>query len=263
MKDIIKFVAVYWQNIVTKFSLFVLGMLSFTAYAEVHLSSSENFTQENSIQYCRDIGTGWRALSIRELYKLPENTSFKAGFSYWSATKLASGDAEVGTGSEGDGGIVAMIGYSFFPKERNITLSPPTKRIAAACTNTPESKQMRDYALTPHGTEDKGSELLWHSLDTTDKQRKYTYESAKEMCENLTLNGRMWRLPTADELYGIVDTAFIRPSVDMKFFGSMMHRYYWTSDTLNEHEAYAVGFKLGSVATVVKTESAYARCVSE
>lgn len=255
--------AVYWQNIVTKFSLFALGVLSFTAYAEVHLSSSENLTQENAIQYCRNLGTGWRALSIRELYKLPENTPFTTGFSYWSATKVASGDVEVGTGSEGDGGIVAMIGYSFFPKERNITLSPPTKKIAAACTNVLESKQIRDYALTTKGTEDKGSELLWHSLDATDKQRKYTYESAKEMCENLTLHGRIWRLPTADELYGIVDTDFIRPSVDMKFFGPMMHRYYWTSDLLNEREAYAVGFKLGSVASVVKTESSYARCVSE
>ncbi|MDP3586795.1 MAG: DUF1566 domain-containing protein [Sulfuricurvum sp.] len=246
-----------------KYSFILVSVLSFTASAQVHLSSSENLTQENAIQYCRDLGTSWRALSIRELYKLPENTPFMAGFSYWSATKVPSGDVEVGTGSEGDGGIVAMIGYSFFPKERNITLSPPTKKIAAACTNIPDSKQMRDYALTPQGTEDNGSELLWHSLDATDKQRKYTYESAKEMCENLSLNGRMWRLPTADELYGIVDTAFIRPSVDMKFFGPMMHRYYWTSDTLNEHEAYAVGFKLGSVASVVKTESSYARCVSE
>lgn len=139
--------AVYWQNIVKKYSFLLLSVLSFTASAQVHLSSSENLTQENAIQYCRDLGTSWRALSIRELYKLPENTSFTTGFSYWSATKVASGDVEVGTGSEGDGGIVAMIGYSFFPKERNITLSPPTKKIAAACTNVPESKQIRDYAL--------------------------------------------------------------------------------------------------------------------
>lgn len=49
----------------------------------------------------------------------------------------------------------------------------------------------------------------------------------------------------------------------MHYFGAMMHRYYWTSDTLNEREAYAVGFKLGSVATVNKAETVYVRCVSE
>jgi hypothetical protein len=263
MKLIKAFAAGYWQNIVTKFSLFAMSVLSFTAYAEVYLSPSENLTQENAVQYCRDLGVSWRALSIQELFALPKTTPFTEGFSYWSGMKIISGNAITGTGSEGDGGVIEVLGYSFFPKERNITLSPPTKKISVVCTNASEIKQIRDYRLTPQGTEDKGSGLLWHSLDATDKQRKYTYESAKEMCENLSLNGRIWRLPTADELYGIVDTAFIRPSVDMNFFGPMIHRYYWTSDTLNEREAYAVGFKLGSVATVVKTESAYARCVSE
>ena len=159
--------------------------------------------------------------------------------------------------------MIEVLGYSFFPKERNITLSPLTKKIAAACTNSPESKQIRDYHVTPQGTEDKGAGLLWHPLEATDKRAKYSFDQAKEICENLTLDGRLWRLPSTDELYGIVDTAFIRPSVDMKFFGPMMHRYYWTGDSLNEKEAYVVGFKLGSVATVNKSELAHTRCVSD
>lgn len=152
---------------------------------------------------------------------------------------------------------------SAFPKERNITLSPGWKKIAAACTNEPESKRIRNYTLTPEGTLDSYSGILWDDLNATDKRAKYTYDDAKEMCDNLTRYGRSWRLPSTDELYGIIDYDFTRPSVDMKFFGVMMQRYYWTADSLNEKEAYVVGFKLGSIATAPKKESAYARCVSE
>lgn len=202
-------------------------------------------------------------MSIKELFALPKTTPFSDGFSYWSFNRGASDNTEIGTGSEGDGGIIAMVGYSFYPKERNISLSPPTKKIAAACINTPEASSEHHYRITSAGTEDKDSLLLWHSLEATDKRAKFTYEKAKEECENLTLGGRSWRLPTTDELYGIVDYTYYRPSVDMHYFGAMMHRYYWSSESLNTQEAYVVGFKLGSVATVNKTESAYVRCVSE
>ena len=43
----------------------------------------------------------------------------------------------------------------------------------------------------------------------------------------------------------------------------MMSRYYWSDDTFGEHEAYVVGFKLGSVATSTKSNHSYFRCVSD
>ena len=242
---------------------FFLPLLSTLAWGEVHVSKSESYSQEQAHEYCRNLGSSWRQMSIQELFSLSNSALFSENFSYWSSNRAPSDNTEIGTGSEGDGGIIAMVGYSFYPKERNITLSPPRKKIAAACTNTPEKKPSQNYRLTPKGVEDKNTALLWHSLETTDKRAKYTYELAQEQCNNLTLGARTWRLPTTDELYGIVDYTYFRPSVDMKYFGAMMHRYYWTSDTLNEREAYVVGFKLGSVATVSKTESAYVRCVSD
>lgn len=202
-------------------------------------------------------------MSIGELFSLPSSTPFRDTFSYWSANQGPSDNTVIGSGSEGDGGIIATLGYSFFPKERNITLSPPTKRIAAACVNTPVSVRKQDYVMMVEGTVDRTNGLLWHTLDATDKRAKYTFDQANEMCENLTLNGRNWRLPTLEELYGIVDYSRFRPTVDMKYFGPMMHRYYWTADSLNDTEAYVVGFKLGSVATVLKKEEAYVRCVSD
>lgn len=258
-----RFAADYWPNVVRNFSLFLLLALGVSAQAQIHLSVGETYTQEAAREYCRDLGNGWRQMQISELFALPKNTPFGENFSYWSADIVSSDSTIIGSGSEGDGGIIAMVGFSFYPKERNITLSPPTKKIAAACTNSPKILRLRDYHAVAEGSEDKQSGLVWHSLDATDKRAKYTHEQAKEMCENLTLHGRSWRLPSIDELYGIVDYDFTRPSVDMKYFGPMMHRYYWTSDSLNEKEAYVVGFKLGSIATAVKKESAYARCVSE
>lgn len=227
------------------------------------MSQGESYTQEQAHDYCRALGSQWRQMSIQELFSDTDTTHFREDFSYWSFDRAPSDNTEIGTGSEGDGGIIAMLGYSFYPKERNITLSPPSKKIAAACTNLPEKKPFRNYQMRLNGVEDKNSGLLWHLLEATDKRTKYTYEQAKEQCDNLTLNARTWRLPTTEELYSIVDYSYYRPSVDMKYFGAMMHRYYWSSDTLNENEAFAVGFKLGSVATINKTESAYVRCVSD
>lgn len=245
---------------VRRFSV-LIPLLATFAWGDVHLTSTESYTQEQADEYCRSLGSSWRQMSIQELFA--HKGRFHEGFSYWSHTKGPSDNTEIGTGSEGDGGIIAMVGYSFYPKERNITLSPPSKKIAAACTDTPLKHPSRNYQMTSQGVEDKSASLVWHLLDATDKRAKYTYDQAKEQCDNLTLNARTWRLPTTDELYSIVDYTYYRPSVDMKYFGAMMHRYYWTSDTLNEREAYVVGFKLGSVATVNKTESAYVRCVSD
>lgn len=246
----------------SRFSI-LLSLFCSLSWGEVHLSKSESYTQEQAREYCRNLGSSWRQMSIQELFTLPANTLFSESSSYWSYNRAPSDNTEIGTGSEGDGGIIAMVGYSFYPKERNVTLSPPTKRISAACINVPEKTQSRNYHITLKGTEDKSSALLWHSLDATDKRAKYTYDQGKEQCENLTLHGRVWRLPNVEELYGIVDYTHFRPSVDMKYFGAMMHRYYWSSESLNGQEAFAVGFKLGSVATVNKGESAYVRCVSD
>jgi hypothetical protein len=249
-----------WRIIVRRFSLLLLAGLSL--HAEIQLSDAENYTQEEARLYCRDLGAGWRQMSIQELF-FSSPSLFRSNYSYWSGEQGPSDTTVIGTGSEGDGGKIAMVGYSFYPKERNITLSFPTKKIGAACTNAPMDKGEKHFVHTAMGTEDKSSSLLWHTLDATDKKKKYTFEKAKEHCENLSLSGRSWRVPTLNELYGIVDNSHYRPSVDMKFFGSMMHRYYWTSDTLNETEGYVVGFKLGSVATVSKKEEAYVRCVSD
>jgi hypothetical protein len=251
--------------IIVKLSKVFLSFILLTpaVWGEIHLAPTEEYTQEGAGEYCRALGKGWHLMHIGEIYCLPKTTTFNANYSYWSSNQTPADNSEIGTGSEGDGGKTPILGYSFYPKERNITLSPGWKRISAACTDEVKSQRIRDYRITTEGVVDPYPGITWLSLDTTDKRAKYTYDDAKEMCENLSLYGRSWRLPTTDELYGIVDYAFTRPTVDMKFFGVMMQRYYWTSDSLNEKEAYVVGFKLGGIATAPKKELVYVRCVSE
>lgn len=242
-------------------SLFLILMVATSLNAGVYLSKSEEYTQEDASRYCLE--HGWRPMQIQEIFNLPHSTMFSPGFSYWSATNVMTGEAIIGTGSEGDGGVLAHVGLAYYAKERNVTPSPENKKIAAICTDAPPPKQIRNYTFDKLGIKDAQNGLLWYLLDATDKKAKYTYEGAVQMCENLSLGGRNWRLPTLDEMYSTVDYSFSRPTIDMKYFGSVMQRYYWTSDTLNENSAFVVGFKLGSVATVNKTETAYVRCVSE
>ena len=258
-----RFEAGCWQSIVLRYSL--IPLLLFTAVsAEIRLSPSEEYSQEQAMGYCRELGSGWRAMAIGEIYALAKTTPFKEGYSYWSSTTITSGTAVIGTGSEGDGGVMEELGFAFYPKERNVTFTPRWKKIAAICTDDPlPPKKIRRYRKTDQGTMDDENGLLWHDLDATDKKARYTYDQAKEMCENLTLYGRSWRLPTSDELYGIVDYDYVRPTLDMRYFGTVMHRYYWSADELNDKEAYVVGFKLGSVATASKKDSTHARCVSD
>lgn len=250
-----------WWNIVKNVSLFLILMIATSLNAGVYLSQSEEYTQESASRYCLE--HGWRSMQIQEIFNLPRSTTFAPEFSYWSTTNIMTGEAIIGTGSEGDGGVLMHVGLAYYAKERNVTPSPESKKIAAICTDAPPPKQIRNYTLDKLGTKDEQNGLLWHSLDTTDKKAKYTYDGAVQMCENLSLGGRNWRLPTVDEMYSTVDYSFTRPTIDMKYFGPVMQRYYWTSDTLNENSAFVVGFKLGSVATVNKTESAYVRCVSD
>jgi hypothetical protein len=242
-------------------SLFFLLMVTVSLKAQVYLSPTEEYSQESAVRYCQD--HGWRPMQIQEIFNLSHSISFTSGFSYWSATDVITGEAVIGTGSEGDGGVLAHVGLAFYPKERNVTPSPEHKKIAAICTDLPPPKPIRNYTIDKLGTKDGENGLLWHSLDATDKKAKYTYEGAVEMCQNLSLGGRSWRMPTLDEMYSTVDYSFSCPTIDMKYFGSVMQRYYWTSDTLNENSAFVVGFKLGSVATVSIKEDVYTRCVSE
>jgi hypothetical protein len=110
---------------------------------------------------------------------------------------------------------------------------------------------------------DSQNHLIWLDLEQTGVNTKKAFTLAQEYCEALSIDERMWRLPTVEELYSIVDYKEAFPSVNTALFGKMYKRYYWSDDSFGQNHAYVVGFKIGSVATSTKTNSSYFRCVSD
>ncbi len=233
--------------------------------AELYESPLQDLDFDAAQRYCAERGEGWRVPTIRELFGLRGSGRFSHEISFWSADTAYDGISRDVTGSEGDAGQQrgSQIGYSFYLRDGDVTLSPLTKRIGVICTETPASVYKPSFEKSEEGVLDHENDLLWAPLDAYDKKSKQTFEGAREFCENLDHGGRSWRLPTLDELYAIVSYERSTPSVDTAVFGVMMSRYYWSDDAFNDAQAYVVGFKLGSVATSGKENRSYFRCVSD
>jgi hypothetical protein len=137
------------------------------------------------------------------------------------------------------------------------------------------------YTLNGDGTTtDNVTGLLWQSSDdgllynwfeasgTTDAV--YNPGGVVDVCGDLGLGGYDdWRLPTENELMGIINYDLNSPSIDLASFSDTANIDYWTSTThaLYQDEAWIVDFAFpivpyGSVKYVSKDITAYrVRCV--
>lgn len=223
-------------------------------------------TFEKAQATCKSMGPGWRLPDIRELFTLRgQREDFSPNQSYWGSNTVYDGIVRGNTGSEGEGGDPrgSEQGFTFFLQDGDIALAPLHKRTGVLCTDAKIPNFSSSYAKRKEGVVDEQNDLLWLSLDATDAKTRYSFEEALEHCDNLSFYNRSWRLPTLEELYSIVDYKRSSPSVNSDYFGSMMHRYYWSATPFNEEESYVVGFKFGTVATSSKKNRSYVRCVSE
>ena len=93
-----------------------------------------------------------------------------------------------------------------------------------------------------------------------------TGDTAATYCADLSLGGyNDWRLPTAEELEGIVDYGKDGPAVDIAYFNHVSSSYYWSSTTFEygRYDAWIVGFSFGNVGLNFKVNSSYVRCVRD
>jgi formylglycine-generating enzyme required for sulfatase activity len=92
-----------------------------------------------------------------------------------------------------------------------------------------------DYSIDPpsyttngDGTvTDKVTGLMWQAVDGGE----CTVEDAARYCDSLTLAAHTdWRLPTARELFGILDHDRKNPAMDTDFFPDVTAEYWWSVD---------------------------------
>lgn len=213
-------------------------------------------------------GEGWRLPEIWELFALRGKTgSYGSDKRYWSAT--AAGEARhvatVSRGSETFSDNRETPAFAFYLQDGDVTPTPKWVRANVLCTARTAVRQSDSgFEKTEEGVRDRRNDLLWEPLGDRERRRmKRTFEGAQAYCEAKEENGLSWRLPTLDELYGIVNYDHVKPSVDPALFGAMERRYYWSDDTFGASKAYVVGFAIGSVATSEKSNESFFRCVAD
>lgn len=102
--------------------------------------------------------------------------------------------------------------------------------------------------------------LVWQKSDDGIKR---TWAEAQEYANTLELGGyNLWRLPTIEELIGLVDYTRANPAINPIF--DCRSNHYWSSSTYAYYQDYAwhVNFYYGYVAADYKDSSnLYVRCV--
>jgi hypothetical protein len=89
--------------------------------------------------------------------------------------------------------------------------------------------------------------------------------TASTYCSALTLGTFTdWRMPTSQELEGIVDYNRTNPSIDSTFTNTSSNGY-WSSTSVrgNEYDAWIVDFYYGYVDYYGKYNNSYVRCVRD
>jgi hypothetical protein len=149
-----------------------------------------------------------------------------------------------------------------FGEDHDYTINPPS------------------YTLNNDGTTtDNVTGLMWQSSDDTflynwyeasgTPEATYSPEGTVDVCGNLSLAGyNDWRLPSENELQGIINYDRNSPSIDESYFPDTSNYGYWTSTTHAYYgeEAWVVDFGFpyypyGSVSYENKISPYLVRCV--
>ena len=107
--------------------------------------------------------------------------------------------------------------------------------------------------------------LMWEDVPHV-KEVKITYPRAKTYCRELKLGGHEnWRLPTIQELLGIIDYTRISPATFKIFSYIEAESFYWTSTPVadEDDEYWGVNFKRGESSRASEYYDRYVRCVRD
>lgn len=108
---------------------------------------------------------------------------------------------------------------------------------------------------------DPRSGLQWS--DTLGDSR-LTFAQAEKACADLRLGGHAdWRLPTVEELAGLIDYSRCEPAIDTALFPDTKTSWYWTASPVASHPDFAwiVYFNYGDVNDYHRDYLAWVRAV--
>ncbi|MBU1659279.1 DUF1566 domain-containing protein [bacterium] len=252
----------------------MIKILTLSTFLLLSLFANENYRELDkqysylsAVSECKNLAKEWRLPEIWELFPLRGETElFGKDKRYWSITNLVEA-RETSTQTSSDESFIVdkeIPAFAFYLQDGDITPTPKFINAHTICTNLPKTAQnQQELQITDQGVIDAKNDILWEPLTQDNRHLKRPHEEAQEVCEYKTLYSRVWRLPTLNELYSIVNYNYIKPSVNQEIFSNMQKKYYWSDDTFNDNEAYVVGFSIGTVATSKTNNKSFFRCVSD
>jgi hypothetical protein len=127
------------------------------------------------------------------------------------------------------------------------------------------------YAIANGEVTDNYTGLVWQQMFSS---ATMPWSSAASTCSSLKLNGRVWRVPSLNELASIVDEALVGPAVNRTAFPATAYcgsgNWYWASASYvgNPSDAWGInycdgftGYNSGASGAWNYFPSAYVRCV--
>jgi hypothetical protein len=140
--------------------------------------------------------------------------------------------------------------------------SPKPKKVAAQKSKLTKVFAPRARKGVPHAAVLQVSTGLMWAAETF--SARMTHTEAEKACRELRLLGYDdWRLPTAHELFGIVDLSRYSPAIDTDAFPDTPSSWHWTSSPVASDPgcAWIVGFSHGLVYLGDRGGAAFVRAV--
>ncbi len=109
-------------------------------------------------------------------------------------------------------------------------------------------------------TRDNSTGLVWEVKTADNKYDKYSYDQAVFWAERIDLGGYSdWRIPSAGELFSLVDKSRHAPAIDEKWFPNTLPENYWSSsaDPFDYGGIWRIRFGSGIVLFTYNRSAAY------
>jgi hypothetical protein len=122
------------------------------------------------------------------------------------------------------------------------------------------------YVLTADTVSDTKTGLVWQRAASS----QMVWNLAGSYCQQLTLGGTGWRLPSAKELLTLVDPTRYDPAIDPNAFPGTKGVAYWSASTYSDLAnspasgglvVFSVDFKTGALTGYPGNQNLTTRCV--